>query len=204
MKQSEIEACRVVKGLLPVRSYWWVVSHLIFIHYEVVFLYKSLLLSKCTNGACAIDSLQEVIVYWWAAHRFNPFQLTRTGHIYTLYKQETHCYKVNLLHFAFNWRSNSRTVAMKWLNLSKKMIEWNCNGLGEKRNVTIYLRVLFWYKLVKDKNFIFSCHTTKHNLSWLNILPWVPYNTLCLPSKFGIFYCFQHKCSWEYAVFPEA
>ena len=70
-----------------------------------------------------------------------------------------------------------------WVSNIKKMIQWICNGLGEKRNVTIFLRVFFWIKLVKDKNFIFLVtllSTTYHD--WIFCPEFPIIHSACLPN----------------------
>ena len=74
----------------PVCRHWRVVSHLVFIHQEIITPYEALLLRKGADGSGAVDSLQEVVVYWWAANRFNPLQLAWACHVNSLENTKTH------------------------------------------------------------------------------------------------------------------
>ena len=47
-------------------------------------MYEALLLRKGPYGSRAVDSLEEVVVYWRTANRFNPLELARACHINSL------------------------------------------------------------------------------------------------------------------------
>ena len=57
---------------------------MVFIHQEVITMYEALLLRKGPYGSRAVDSLEEVVVYWRTANRFNPLELARACHINSL------------------------------------------------------------------------------------------------------------------------
>ena len=87
---------------LPIWWYWGIVGNLVLIYNGIVALYEALLLSKGSDGGGSVDGLQKIVIYRWTTDRLNPFQLTRTCHVYPLKKNRQHTN--NWISFLFSKR----------------------------------------------------------------------------------------------------
>ena len=87
---------------LPIWWYWGIVGNLVLIYNGIVALYEALLLSKGSDGGGSVDGLQKIVIYRWTTDRLNPFQLTRTCHVYPLKKNRQHTN--NYISFLFSKR----------------------------------------------------------------------------------------------------